>query len=218
MRLFCAIVSCLLLANVGFAQNTDFMTWNSVATSIKLNKKTSVDIEQELRFANNSTMFSKSNTTLSAAYDVTKKVKVGVGYRIIYANELDDGKTYSQRIMINVAGRKKVSNFTISLRERFQADFSKINRTELYLRHKLSAKYRGIEKIDVKPYAELELFQSLNNAVGNRIDRQRIFAGVTYSLIKSLEIDLAYGLQHTHKMLKNEKTYYVLRLGLLYEF
>lgn len=218
MKLFCAIASCLLLVNVSLAQNTDFMTWNSVAASIKLNKKTSVDFEQELRFANNSTMFSKSNTTLSAAYNITKKVKVGMGYRVVYANELEDGKTYTQRIMVNASGRKKVSDFTISLRERLQADFSKNNRTELYLRHKLSAKYRGIEKIDVKPYAELELFQSLNNVAGNRIDRQRFFAGLTYSIINSLELDLAYGLQHTHKTLKTEKTYYVLRLGLLYEF
>lgn len=215
------VVGALLAAALQTAaQNTDFQTWSSLEVKKKLSKKLTVDVGEELRLYNNSTTFGKNNVSASATYSVNKKLRLGAGYRYSYVNDFDDGYSRAHRLMLNATLRHKSDrDIVFSFRERFQTDWSSAPHeyAKLYLRHKLQAAYSNKE-CPWGPYVNVEFSQSLNNPAQNGIDRIRAMAGCEYSLMKNLDVDVAWGYQYTNRPLKKAKKASILAIGVIYGF
>ena len=202
------------------AQNTDFQTWSSVGVKKKISKKLSVTVEEELRLYNNSTAFGKDNVTASATYNLHKKLRVGAGYRYSYVNDFDDGYSNAHRLMINATLRHKTgSDIVLSLRERFQTDWSSAPHeyASMYLRHRLQAAYSSKES-PWGPFVSVEFSQSLNNPAGNGFDRVRALAGCEYEMMGKLTLSAAWGYQYTDRPLTKAKQANILAIGVTYGF
>lgn len=208
----------MLLPFMALAQTDDFQTWSSIEIKKKIDKKLSFALEDELRFCNNSTAFSKNSVSLTGTYSLHKKLRLGAGYQYSYANDFDDGFVKGHRLMLNATLRHKTeSDIVFSLRERFQTDWSSApdEYASLCLRHKLQVAYSN-KSLDWSPFASVELTQALNNPVQNTIVRIRAFAGCEYSINDALGASAAFGFQHTDKPLKKPKDNYMLSIGLSY--
>ncbi|MBO7143415.1 MAG: DUF2490 domain-containing protein [Salinivirgaceae bacterium] len=202
------------------AQSTDFQTWSSIGVKKKLSKKLSVTVEEELRLYNNSTAFGKDNVTASATYNLHKKLRVSGGYRYSRVNGFDDGYSNSHRLMLNATLRHKTgSDIVLSLRERFQTDWSSAPHeyATMYLRHRLQAAYSSKES-PWGPYVNVEFSQSLNNPAGNGFDRVRALAGCEYEMRGMLTFNVGLGYQYTNRPLKKPKKASILALGVTYGF
>lgn len=208
----------MLLPLTALAQSDDFQTWSSIEIKKKVDKKLSFALEEELRLCNNSTTFGKNNVALSGTYALHKKLRLGAGYQYSYTNDFDDGYVRGHRLMLNATLRHKTeSNFVLSLRERFQTDWSSApyEYASLCLRHKLQVAYSDKDKA-WSPFANVELTQALNNPVQNTIERIRAFAGCEYELTDALGASVAFGYQHTDRPLKKPKDAYLLSIGFSY--
>ena len=184
----------------------------------KLSKKLSGSVEEELRLYNNSTAFGKDNVSATATYNLHKKLRVGGGYRYSRVNGFDDGYSNTHRLMLNATLRHKTgSDIVLSLRERFQTDWSSAPHeyASMYLRHRLQAAYNSKES-PWGPFVSVEFSQSLNNPAGNGFDRVRALAGCEYEMMGKLTFSAAWGYQYTNRPLKKAKKASILSIGVTY--
>ena len=124
------------------AQSDDFGMWTSVELEKKVNKKFSLGLEAEMRTRDNSGEMDRWSFGLSGSYKLTKWLKAGAGYTLLYDNnekcsyyddEDDEGEPWygkvkrqaqywgiRHRVYAGLQGSVDVGRFKLSLRERWQ--------------------------------------------------------------------------------------------------
>ncbi|MFA6401319.1 MAG: DUF2490 domain-containing protein [Salinivirgaceae bacterium] len=86
-----------------------------------------------------------------------------------------------------------------------------------HLRHKFSVKY-NIAKTPLYPFAEIELYESLNNPVENSIQKVRYTAGLGYPITKYCTVETYYRLNEKSYSLIKPKKEYIFGLNLNFSF
>ncbi len=126
------------------AQSDDFGMWTSVELEKKVNKKFSLGLEAEMRTRDDAGEMDRWSFGLSGSYKLTKWLKAGAGYTLLYDNNekcsyYDEGddvepgdpeygkiKRRAQywglrhRVYAGLQGSVDVGRFKLSLRERWQ--------------------------------------------------------------------------------------------------
>lgn len=124
------------------AQSDDFGMWTSVELEKKVNKKFSLGLEAEMRTRDDAGEMDRWSFGLSGSYKLTKWLKAGAGYTLLYDNnekcsyyddEDDEGEPWygkvkrqaqywgiRHRVYAGLQGSVDVGRFKLSLRERWQ--------------------------------------------------------------------------------------------------
>lgn len=144
--------------------------------SLQLNKKLSkglhLTLEEEIRMDDNFGSFGRFHTTLGLTYKVTPELKVGVGYALINPYSASDSafKSCRHRLMADVTYTRRFGDWSLSLKERFQATYrtGDMNeyqnpRTALTLKSRLKVTYKGWRRWE--PYGYVEMRNTLNAPV-----------------------------------------------------
>ena len=144
--------------------------------SFNLNKKITkgwhVNLEEEVRFADNFSSFNRFHTTLSTSYKVQPNLKVGLGYALINGYNGTDKKfrTPHHRLFAEVTGSYRYGDWQFSLRERVHMthrtdSFNEYQNPEnaWMLKSRLKVVYKGFRRWE--PYGSIEMRNTLNAPV-----------------------------------------------------
>jgi len=179
----------------GQVRETDIGGIFSVQLNKDLNKRTSISFEEEVRLLSNNTGFERSTSGVGIEYNIIKKLKAGVFYNFMYMYNNNFLYEIRHRYYVNLSYKQKI-NRKISLtgRTRFQGTNRDETRGEYktnpkyVLRNKLEADY-NIPGSRWEPYFSVEATNSLNDPLGNEINRLRFQGGTGWRLNKTTYLE-----------------------------
>jgi hypothetical protein len=202
------------------AQVKDAGLWTSVSFEAKVVKKLTATISEEVRFNENITEAGTIFTDVGLTYKLNKHFQVAGNYRFIQKRTVEDYYSFRHRYYADVKYSHKLKPFDISLRSRFQDQYSDIGRAsdggvpEYYVRNKLSL---GLDlNKPYSPYISVELFSPLNYPRYNAFDNIRTSAGIEYEFSKHHKIDGYYMIQKEVNV-SEPQTDFVIGLGYSYK-
>jgi hypothetical protein len=195
------------------AQINDFKSWNTLSIEKTFSKKTSLILQQEVRFDNNATHFNDYLTVLGGQYAFNKHLKVRGFYRYTLTNDIEDGQEKEHRLYTDVVFGYNIKRIILNYRTRYQVKFvqTEINRWH-HIRNRFTVKY-DIPKSSLLPYIQYEFYYSLNHPALNKIDRQRCALGIQFDINNDLSISSFYRVQFKREYGKTPKNDYILGLG-----
>lgn len=175
----------------GVAQTTnDAGLWCTFNLEKKLGDKFSVFLTEEYRVRENFTRNNLFYTDLGFSYKPADFIKVSLSYRTIQKFLEDNSISFRNRGMLDILLKKKVGNFGLSFRQRFQSEYRNVYSSELgaipewYARSKFTIKY-DLNK-PVTPYIGTEFRYQINNPRSVEVNglwhRARFFAGFDYKI------------------------------------
>jgi hypothetical protein len=181
------------------AQQSDFQVWPSLQVAVEVLNNLKLQVEEEVRFHENSSLIEKQVNNLGISYRINKYVKTTLTYR--FEADWKNADTYSWRqgLYADFTFRYEPGRFLLDYRIRFQSSKIDINDKEekifngLRNRHKVGVEY-DIKNIPLAPFAEGEIFL---NSGGNRysgITAYRTWFGIKYNINKQQEVSLKYGI------------------------
>jgi hypothetical protein len=183
-------------------QQQDAGIWNTFSIEKRLNKKFSIEINQELRLKENFTRLNLVYTNLGINYRYSRALKFSLIYRLIEKYTDDDYFSFRHRLMLDIGCRHKISKFTLAYRSRFQTEVRNFHTSEKgkipewYWRNKFELKY-NLKQFD--PYVGTELRYQITDPRNPESDlgwhRIRLFAGIDYSINKRNTFGFYYLMQ-----------------------
>ncbi len=144
----------------------------SLSVDKKLTKGLHVTLEEEVRWDNGFRSFDRFQTTLAASYKLHSNIKIGVGYALIspYSSTNSAFKSLRHRFMVDVTGNYRFGDWSLSLKERFQATYRSGDmneyqnpRTAMALKSRLKLTYKAFRRWE--PYLAFEVRNTLNAPV-----------------------------------------------------
>jgi hypothetical protein len=215
------IIFCIFHAGAVKAQYNDAGLWMSISIEKKITSSTSFIIQEELRMQENITQAGAIFTDAGFSHKFNKYLSAGINYRFTERRNLDASYSTRHRLYFDIAGKDKFSKFTVTLRERIQAQVRDYHSSEngripvWLIRSKLTLKYDVNKK--VTPLIATEIFYTLNNPGGNEIITLRYYAGVDYEFNKRHSIQPYYMIQ-SEKNVNNPATDFVTGIEYSYKF
>jgi len=212
-----------LASSVLTAQVKDFQSWNAVSIDWNLTDALTASGEQEIRFDNNASHLGSYISVVGLQYKVNSWFRVGASYRYTLGYDIEELTLSNHRIYTDLNFRYKPGRFTLGYRVRYQIVFQMPSQKKFtlsnpqHLRHKFSAKY-NIAKTPLYPFAEVELYESLNNPVENSIQKIRYTAGLGYPITKYCTVETYYRLYEKSYYFIKPKKDYILGLNLNFSF
>src|SRR5512133_1518455 len=169
------------------AQQKDFQVWPSLKINAEIYKNFKLHIEEEFRFRENSTLFSRQINDFGASYRFSKFIRAGVFYRLEADWKNADDYSWRKGLYTDVAVRYDVSRFTLGYRLRVQSAKVESNQEESMFngfrhRHKVSVSY-DVKGIPMTPFFESELF--VDSGTRSSLSGMRTWIGADYTLKKS---------------------------------
>lgn len=157
-----------------------------------------LSLEEDFRLRDNLSEVDRFSTTLELSYKPWKFLKLGGAYNLINYNHETKGWEVRHRYYFFATGSYRINRFTVSLRERFQSTYrvgvketSKRANPKLYLRSRLEVEY-DIRNCKFEPFASVELYNTLNDSQGNKMNKLKYTAGSKYKLNKRNSLQLYY--------------------------
>ena len=205
----------------GTAQVNDAGLWTSVNVEKKIISRLTVSLTEELRFNENISELGTAFTEIGADYKFNKFVSFGASYRFIQKRRVDDFYSLRHRYNMDLSLKYKIKKIGITLRERFQTQYSDVNTSEngkvpeRYLRNKLTLKYDLDKKY--MPFISAELFYQLSNPRGNEFDNVRYAAGFDYEINKRMSASLFYIINKEFNV-NDPWTEYIIGTGFTFSF
>lgn len=157
-----------------------------------------LSLEEDFRLRDNLSEVDRFSTTLELSYKPWKFLKLGGAYNLINYNHETKGWEVRHRYYFFATGSYRINRFTVSLRERFQSTYrvgvketSKRANPKLYLRSRLEVEY-DIRNCKLEPFASVELYNTLNDPQGNKMNKLKYTAGSKYKLNKRNSLQIYY--------------------------
>ncbi len=185
------------------AQHSDLGNWNTFSINKDINKKLTLNFDQELRFRNNLTRLNLLYTNVGATYKINKNVRIAGVYRFIAKYKDDDLWGYRHRLYADLILKHRPGRFAFVYRSRVQWEWrgagysNEYGRVpEIYWRNLFKASYK-LNDI-VSPYFGTELRVQVQNPripYHNGFDRTRFMSGIDIQLNKISTLGIYYLLQ-----------------------
>ncbi|HLO58323.1 MAG TPA: DUF2490 domain-containing protein [Bacteroidales bacterium] len=202
----------LILSFSGKAQQRDFQVWPSASVSIEFLRNTKFQVEEEVRFRENSSLLSREINDFGFSYRFSKYFRAGIFYRIEADYENADDYSWRNGLYSDMAFRFGFNRFTAGYRLRLQS--AKVEKNENdYLfsgfrhRHKISLEY-DIKGIPLVPFIDSELFVDSKDGIKG----MRSWVGLEYQIKKVHSVALKYGIDREINS-NDPVTAYILALG-----
>ncbi len=221
-RLICLPFALIFQCSFIYGQaSNDAGLWATFNLDKKLSKRYSLFLTEEYRLREN---FSQTNlfyTDLGAEVRPAKFIKVSLAYRSIQKNIYDNPYSYRHRLMCDITLKKKMDDFIISYRHRFQEEVRNVYSSkngimpESYSRNKFEIKYESGKS--VSPYVAAEFRYQFHNPRSVESDytwhRNRYSFGFDYRKSEKTTLGLYYLIQQEFNVSAPQNLYI---LGLEY--
>jgi len=199
---FC-ILFLLLLSVISFpkamGQQNDFQCWPFLQLNLEVLKGLKVQVREEVRFRENSSLISRQINEIGLSYRINKYIKTALIYRIEADWKNPDEYGWRNGVYADVSLGYETGRFSIGYRLRMQSAKVDLNDKQdqwfngLRNRHKVTVEY-DIKGIPLVPFVEGEIFANLAGSNGSSLSAYRAWAGINYTLNKRHEIGLKYGI------------------------
>ena len=204
----------------------DFETWTKAGLKLKLDKKWSFGLEQQLRLDSNSIEVEAYFTEFNAQYKTEMGLVFGGGFRFIREND-NEGKIqgYENHIRFNfdLGYKHFIKRLKLRYRVRFQTK-NELGKSKdegdyanNHLRLKLGGEY-NIKKWKFDPKISIELFHHMEEGEENGLDKFRATIGTSYDLKKYGDLGLFYRLERelNPTYINYPKISYIVGLSYIY--
>ena len=170
----------------------------SIDVSKKIISKWTLSFEEEFRLHKNFSRAERLSHCLQLSYKPYKFLKGSLSYNLLNYYDAQDGWDARHRFLFAVTGDKSFGRFNLALRENLQSTYrpgvavtpSRAN-PKWYLRSRLELEY-DIKDCHFEPFASAEMYYSLNDPLGNNINRWRYIAGTKYKINKDNSLEFYY--------------------------
>jgi hypothetical protein len=201
------------------AQQKDFQVWPSLKINAEIYKNFKLHIEEEFRFRENSTLFSRQINDFGASYRFSKYIRAGLFYRLEADWKNADEYAWRNGLYTDIAFRYDVIRFTLGYLLRVQSAKVERNQEEsmfngLRHRHKFSVSY-DVKGIPLTPFFEPELFIDSGNR--SSLSGLRTWIGADYNIKKSHTLTLKYGFDRELNT-RDPLTAWIISLGYSFDF
>lgn len=228
MKKYTLYLLLIFLPLLGMAQSSDFGTEVGVDYNLKLGSGFSLNFEGEARFTDISTKFNKGELSAGIQYSILRdqlkpigmKLRVGANYAMRYKLNSLDLYEFQNRVNAYLSVSKKLGQFQIALRERYQCDWRDMDKGDytynpkMHLRTRLKFSYEP-EYIPWEFYISEEAYYRVNHPKNNEFDELRTTLGVT-RIINSTNAITLYIKAANEINKKRADNFYAL--GLAYSF
>ncbi len=180
-------------------QQNDFQFWPSVELNLEVIKDLKIQVKEEARFRENCTQISRQINEIGLSYKINKFFKAALFYRMEADWKNPDDYVWRNGFFADATFRYEPGRFTLGYRLRLHSSKIELNEKQaqwfdgIRSRHKITAEY-NIKGIPLSPYAEGELFSGMAGSHGSSLWAYRAWAGFKYTLNKTHEFDLKYGI------------------------
>lgn len=190
------------------AQDNNYSYWGGLELEKEITKKISLEFEEEFRYYIDQKEVERFMTSFGGSYALKKWLKGGIGYTWIYDHNYKN-EYYSNRHRLNayISAKKKLGDFSFSLREKFQVDYHDESKDDVeynphnYLRTKIEIAY-NINDFKLEPFISAQFRYQVNNPDGNNIDNTRYALGAEYPFNKKIKLQAYYMYDKEHKVNK----------------
>jgi hypothetical protein len=182
------------------AQRNDFELWTSFALRKNIGKSIRLELEEGVRFNQNSTALKKQYSDISVRYELNNYLSARFNYRYVIKNNLYREFSHRHRVNLDLTAGTDIKRWETSLRLRFQKKYIDVFSSDDYyipdnlLRTKIKAEY-DIAKSTLTPEISAEIYHSLNSENLLSHVRTRYTAAVSYELLKKLTGGIYYRIQ-----------------------
>lgn len=217
----------LIFSIASFAQTNvvtrDFETWSSVAIKAKFGKKWSLNIEEQIRLQENSSVMDEYFTGANIKYTLIEDhLKLGSGYRFINDYDVETGYDKEQRFNFDITYMHTFNRLELSTRLRYQ------NRNDIgekiidgdyprqHYRLKIEAEYK-IKNWKFDPIVGVELFRRNEKYTLPYYDKLRFRIGTDFKIKDYGKLDVFYQIDYGLGTAYPQTTY-VLGVNYRYSF
>jgi hypothetical protein len=201
-RLYICLLLCLLTFAV-FSQEKDFGIWYGISAQHKLNSKLDIELSVNVRTYNNASKIEEAFVEGGLSYDLSKHFSVGGFYR--FTESIEDNNSYyiRHKYFLDVKGAFPIGNFNFTGRVRFQSRIKNYiedgadDRPDYTGRLKFKALYKT-PTFPVNPYLYVEYFCPMFSDKTRTIEKNRLGAGLNFSIAKRHSIDVEYIFQRDY--------------------
>lgn len=193
----------LFLPLASSAQKKDFGIWYGASAEHKLTDKLEIDLSANIRTYNKAVKIEEAFLEGGLAYNLNKYFTVAGSYRLIKSIEDDNSYYFRHKVFLDFKGNLPVGNFRFSGRLRFQ------NRVKTYIEddedqypeYTGRIKFKALFKtpsFPVNPYLYAESFLPLFSEKSGKIGKNRVAAGLEYSIAKRHSVEAEYIFQRDY--------------------
>lgn len=165
----------------------DFELWADCSYELQLNKRFSVNIDEQFRFNDTISSLKKSFTQISVEFKLNKYLSFAGNYRYTVV-PLDLNR---HRISLDANLKLARKNFPLSFKYRIRFQDEEYGKRQTYLRNKVQFEYNLCKLVD--PFVSYEMFLRFNGKNEFRISR--FSAGLEWRILKNLSATTFYKLQ-----------------------
>ncbi len=196
--IFSILVIELLYVNISIAQNKDTELWSELDLTYNISEKTSLTLEQQIRFNENITAYNFTYTEIGLKVSLSDKIAISGKYRYSFIKQEGTGSAIDEydryRYSFDLFANTGLSDHPLEFayRGRLQEAREKTTDNEYsFIRNRFRLKYKW--ELPAYPYLSYESFFRLNNV--NSFDRNRYTAGFDWKIVEKLNILTFYRLQ-----------------------
>jgi len=169
------------------AAQTDVQLWTVAGVRYRPSRPVRLDLDLHLRVDDNVSRLGKLMPELGASYDPARWLRLGLGYRFMYARDNNGNLEVAHRLHVQGRARGDVGPVELSYRLRFQERIK--NNLRHVIRNRLGLSVDT--DTDVTPGMSMELFTRLGDGQALMFDKWRLTIGATWSANSNV-FDLFY--------------------------
>ncbi len=168
-----------------------FQYWSTVDVAVDINKDWKTVFEEEFRLGDDGGHLYYQHSDIALIYKgLAEDIDLGFNFRKVYVE--DDTNTWRQenRPHLNITFRKKFGTIDFSTRSRLE--FRDIELKDDFWRYRNKFTFKlpfEWTALKLKPYIADEIFINLN---GQGYTANRVYAGVTFNLLKNVKTAVYY--------------------------
>ncbi len=186
-----AALSAVLLIGESSLADGDFQFWSTTGASLKVDKDWTVTVEEQLRLGNDAGHLYYHHADLGFVYGgLADWVDLGFNFKEVFWEESDGHWSRENRPHLNVTFKGRMGELDWTDGSRFEyrdrEDEEDLWRYVNRLKVRLPCEFT---RFKLRPFFADYVFINLD---GQTFDRNRIYSGVSFELLKDLESELCY--------------------------
>jgi Protein of unknown function (DUF2490) len=203
IRIWCSVLLAIYLPISATAQKRDFGIWYGVSADKKLTDKIDIRLSTCIRTFENAAKIEEAFLEGGLAYSFSKYFAIGGSYRLTENIENNNSYYFRHKWFVDFKGNLPVSDFSFSWRFRFQTRIKTfiVDAKDKFPDYtgliKLKALYKT-PSFPVHPYLYSESFCPMFSDNTRMIGKNRLAAGVEFSISKRYSIAAEYIFQRIY--------------------
>jgi hypothetical protein len=193
ISLFLAAVFLLCTASAYAYKDNDFQVWNTDVQEFQVTSKVKIALEEEFRWGGSAKDFYYQHYDLGFFFNLRKDLTAGGGYRHVLSKSRDKFLVENEPYL-SLTWSGELAGFKFDDRSRLELNHFDYKDDTWTYRNKFTLKAPWkFTRLQIQPYLSDEIFILMDD--GQRLSKNRFFAGLGMSLTKRLKAEIYYMLQ-----------------------